>query len=130
MPDLSLAPPSVRALAEFLTSRRASLSVVRFDSPVNQELRSETPRGTVQVLVDRGQWFVELAPSGSNEFFNVAVWIACLEGGDEDAILLPLDAQTTWIANYLASSEPRKFSIECLLNVRRARAYRRMGLRP
>lgn len=78
MPDLSLAPQVVQRLAGRLTEGGTPLRVHSHGSPTNQQLRAETPHGTVQVLADRGQWFVELAPPGPDEFFDTAVWTACL----------------------------------------------------
>ncbi len=130
MPDLSSAPQSLQMLAGRLAGSGNPLRVHSFDSPTNQQLRAQTPHGTVQVLADRGQWFVELAPPGSSEFFDTAVWTACLTRTAVSLDLIPLDAQALWLAEFLAADVRSEYTIECLLEARRSRAYGRMGLRP
>ena len=130
MPDLSSAPQSLQTLAEQLTRRGTPLRVHSFDSPTNQQLRAQTPHGTVQVLADRGQWFVELAPPGSTEFFDAAAWSACLTGAEVSLDLVPLDEQVMWFVDFLAAAIPDESIVECLLEARRRRAFGRMGLRP
>lgn len=130
MPDLSSAPQALETLAERLADGGTPLRVHSFDSPINQQLRAQTPHGTVQVLADRGQWFVELAPPGSSEFFETAVWTACLTRTEVSLELMPLDAQAAWLEELLANGVGSEYTIECLLEARRRRAYGRMGLRP
>ena len=128
MPELPSVPPALQALTEQLDSGGTPLRVHSFDSPDDQQLRATTPHGTVQVLVDRGQWFVELAPPGSSEFFDTAVWIACLTRTDVSLDLGSLDAQTMWLVEFLAAEVHNRYTIECLREARRKRAYGRMGL--
>lgn len=130
MPDLSSAPQALVALAEWLADGGTPLRVHAFDSPTNQQLRAQTPHGTVQVLADRGQWFVELAPPGSSEFFDTAVWTACLTRTEVSLDVISLDAQMLWFAEFLAADARSEHAIECLVEARRRRAYRRMRLRP
>lgn len=130
MPDLSSAPQALQALAERLADGGTPLRVHSFDSPTNQQLRAQTPHGTVQVLADRGQWFVELAPPGASEFFDTAVWSACLTRTEVSLDLVPPDAQALWLTEFLAADVRSEYAIECLLEARRRRAYGRMGLRP
>jgi hypothetical protein len=129
MPDLSSAPQPLQRLAEWLADSRAPLRVQSFDSPSNQLLQAQTPRGTVQVLADRGQWFVELAPPDASEYFDTAVWNSCLSGTEVSLELVPLDAQAAWLEEYLAGDEEGEYTIECLREARRRRAYGRMGLK-
>lgn len=79
---------------------------------------------------DRGQWFVEFAPPGVNEFFDTAVWIACLSRTEVSLELMPLEAQAAWLEEFLAGGVQGEYTIECLLEARRRRAYGRMGLTP
>ena len=130
MPDLSSAPQALETLAERLADGGTPLRVHSFDSPTNQQLRAKTPHGTVQVLADRGQWFVELAPPGSSEFFDTAVWSACLTRTEVSLDLIPLHEQVMWLADFLAAATPDESIVECLLEARRRRAFGRMGLRP
>ena len=130
MSDLALAPQVLQKFAESLAERETPLRVEAFDSPSNQLLQAQTARGTVQVLADRGQWFVELAPPGVAEFFSTTVWIACLSRTEVSLELMPLDAQTAWIEEYLTGGDQREYTIECLLETRHRRACGRMGLAP
>jgi len=128
MLDLSAAPRPIQKLAGWLADRGAPLRVQSFDSPSNQLLQSQTPRGTVQVLADRGQWFVELAPPGASEYFDTAVWESCLSGTEISLELAALDEQAAWFEEFLAGDEQREHTIECLREARRRRAYGRMGI--
>lgn len=130
MSNLSSAPQALQVLAEQLARGGTPLRVHAFNSPTNQQLRAHTSHGTVQVLADRGQWFVELAPPGSSEFFDTAAWAACLARSEVSLELIPLDERVTWLAAFLAAATPEKPTVECLLQARRRRAYGRMGLRP
>jgi hypothetical protein len=130
MAALSSAPQSLQALAEQLAINGTPLGVHAFDSPGNQQLRAQTLHGIVQATADRGEWFVELAPPGSSEFFDAAGWRACLTRTDVSLELIPLDAQTAWLADLLVADVPTGDTIECLREARRTRAYGRMGLRP
>jgi hypothetical protein len=128
LPDLSSAPAAVQKLAGWLAGRGAQLSVQSFDSPNDQLLNAKTVRGEVQILADRGQWFVELAPPNTSDFFNTAVWTSCLTGMDVNFELEPLDSQVTWMEEFLAGDVSREYSLECLRETRHRRAYGRMGL--
>ena len=130
MPDLSLAPQALQRLAERLADGGSPLQVHSFDSPSNQQLRAQAPRGTVQVLADRGQWFVELAPPGASEFFDTAVWGACLTRTEVSVDPMPLDAQAAWLEEFLSGGVQGDYTLDCLLEARRRRAYGRMGLTP
>lgn len=129
MSDLSTAPPAVLDLAHWLSERGAPLELRSFDSVSNQLLLAHAPRGTVQVLVDRGQWFVELAPPGAEEFFDMAAWTSCLKGEEVSLELEPISVQVGWLKQYLAGESDGEFTVECLREARRRRAYGRMGLR-
>jgi hypothetical protein len=128
MADLSAAPQAVLDLAEWLSERGTPLRARSFDSASNQLLQAHVPQGTVQVLADRGQWFVELAPAGAEEFFDTAAWTSCLTGAEVSLELEPLDVQVGWLEGYLAGEGHGKVTIECLREARRRRAYGRMGL--
>jgi hypothetical protein len=128
MPDLSSAPRAVLDLAEWLSERGISLQARSFHSASNQLLQAHAPQGTVQVLADRGQWFIELAPPGTEEFFGTAAWSSCLAGAEVSLELEPLSAQVAWIKEYLAGDAHGGINIECLRQARRRRAYGRMGL--
>jgi hypothetical protein len=128
MLDLSDAPQAVRNFADWLSDRGTSLSLQAFDSPNNQLLRAPSPRGTVQLLADRGQWFVELAPPGADEFFDTAVWSSCLAGGEVSLELTPLDTQVEWLQEFLAGELREGPTIDCLREAQRKRAYGRLGL--
>lgn len=128
MLDLSAAPRPIQKLAEWLEDSGSPLCVQTFDSPSTQLLQAHTPRGSVQVLADRGQWFVELAPTGASEYFDTAVWASCLSGTDVSLDLAPLDEQALWFEEYLAVDEEREYTIERLREARHRRAYGRMGL--
>jgi hypothetical protein len=128
MPDLSSAPLAIQRLARWLDDEGAQLSVHSFDSPANQLLKAKMARGQVQVLVDRGQWFVELAPPGVDDYFDMAVWTSCLAGTDVTLELEPLDVQAAWLTKFLAGEISGECTISCLREARRRRAYGRMGL--
>jgi hypothetical protein len=128
MPDLSSAPTAVQRFAGWLAEHGAHVSVQSFASPTNQLLRAPTARGTVQIVADRGQWFVELAPPEAGEYFDTAVWTACLSGSDVSLELQSLDAQVEWLIAFLGADASSRCSIECLREARQRRAYRRMGL--
>lgn len=128
MPDLSSAPPSLQTLAARLAREGTPLRVHSFDSPTNQQLRAHTTHGTVQVLADRSQWFVELAPAGAEEFFDTAAWTSCLAGVEVSLELEPLEVQVCWLEQYLAGEPDVEVTVECLRDARRRRAYGRMGL--
>ncbi len=128
MPDLSSAPPVIRHFAERLAERGTPLQTVSFESSRNQLLRTALTSVTVQILADRGQWFVELAPAGVEDWFDTAAWRCCLEGGPVSVNLDPLDTQVAWIEDYLARSAKLHVSLDCLREARRERAYQRMGL--
>lgn len=130
MPDLSSAPLALQRLAEWLADRGTPLRVLSFDSPDNQLLQGQTRHGIVQVLADRGRWFVELAPPGASEYFDTAVWNACLTQTDVSLELTPLDAQAAWLEDFLAGRLHGDYTIELLVEARRRRAYGRMGLKP
>lgn len=129
MPDLSAAPQSVQKLSEWLAGRGTALHECSFDSASNQTLQAHTPRGTVQVLADRGQWFVELAPPRTIEFFDMATWISCLTGTEVSLALESLDVQVGWIEEYLVADAHDDVSVECLRQARRQRAHGRMGIK-
>ncbi|MCV2393905.1 hypothetical protein OEB99_06260 [Actinotalea sp. M2MS4P-6] len=128
MPDLSLAPPAVLRLAQTLAERGAPLTIRAFDSPTNQLLGATLDVGSVRVLADGGQWFVDLAPPGLDEYFDTAVWTACLNGTDVSLDLESLDSQVGWLEEHLSSGFAGDGRIECLRDARRRRAYGRMGL--
>lgn len=129
VPGLSSAPEALRELAGWLADA-GTLRVDSFNSPGNQRLRALTSLGTVQVVADRGQWFVELAPPGLSEYFDTAVWSACITGAEVGLDLVPLDAQVAWLHELVAGGVPGEVSVECLVEVRRWRAHGRMGLTP
>lgn len=130
MSDISAAPQAIQELGRWLADGGTVLAVDSFESPTSQRLRAHTARGTLQVVADRGQWFVELAPLGSSEFFDTAVWAACLAGVEVSVDVIPIDAQVAWLERFLKEGDLRSCTIECLLEARRRRAYRRMGLLP
>lgn len=130
MIDLSLAPSPIQELARWLAGRGCPLLPQAFDSPNNQVLWATSPRGVVRVLADRGQWFVELAPPGVDEYFDSAVWSSCLTGAEVSLELTSLAEQVAWLEDFLHDGPTSEYSIECLREVRRTRAFRRMGLRP
>lgn len=80
------------------------------------------------MLADCGRWFVELAPPGSCEFFDAAVWTSCLNRTEVSLELMPVDTQAAWLAELLVDGVRGECTIECLLEARRRRAYGRMGL--
>lgn len=127
MPDLSAAPHAVLNLSEWLSERGVALQERSFDSASNQMLQAYASRGTVQVLADRGQWFVGLAPPGVEEFFDTAVWVSCLTGAEVSLELESLDVQVGWLEEYLAADAPRDVSVECLRQARRRPALRPDG---
>ncbi|MFI5061011.1 MAG: hypothetical protein ACHP7F_06165 [Actinomycetales bacterium] len=128
MSDLSSAPKAVQELAEWLTDRGSPLRAKAFDSPNNQLLQAPVEHFLVQVLADRGQWFVALAPPDADEYFATAVWSSCLAGTPVSLELTPLAAQVAWLKEFLAEDAHGDWSIECLRDARRRRAYQRMGL--
>lgn len=127
MSDLSMAPMSVQNLAEWLADRGNPLVPQTFDSPTNQLLQARAQHG-VQVLADRGQWFVELAPPGVDEFFDTAVWSSCITGATVSLELTPLAEQIAWIEEFLSDDSRRDYSVDCLRETRRKRAFERMGI--
>lgn len=128
MPDLSAAPRAVHDLAGWLSERGNPLEQRSFDSASNQLLQAHASWGTVQVLADRGQWFVELAPPGAEEFFDTAAWTSCFAGAEVSLELEPLEVQVGWLEEYLAGEPHVEVTVECLRDARRRRAYGRMGL--
>jgi hypothetical protein len=128
MVNLSSAPPAVRALVERMTVGGALMGQENFDSPVNQRFQLATPRGALRVVADRGQWFVELAPEGSEEFFDSAVWVSCLTGSVVSVELPPLESQVAWFIEFLGDENGKSVALKCLLRARRRRALARMGI--
>lgn len=129
MSDLSMAPIPVRNLAEWLADRGSPLVPQSLESPINQLLKARAQYG-VRVLADRGQWFVDLAPPGVDEFFNSAVWSSCLTGATVSLELVPLAEQVAWIEEFLSDDSRRDYSVDCLRETRRKRAFGRMGIQP
>jgi len=94
---------------------------------LGSEIQLATPLSQV---ADRGQWFVELAPPGASEFFDTAVWGACLTRTEVSVDLMPLDAQAAWLEEFLSGGVQGDYTLDCLLEARRRRAYGRVGLTP
>lgn len=130
MPDLSAAPRALRDLAAWLSGRGNPLERRSYDSASSQLLQARTPRGTVQVLADRGQWFVELAPLGAEEFFDTAAWRSCVSGVEVSLEVEPLESQVGWLKEYLVGRSNVEVSLRCLRDARSRRALGRMGLEP
>ena len=128
MPGLGEAPEAIQALAVWLEQRGTPLVVKRFDSPNFQVLEAETSRGTIELLVDRGGWFLTVAPPNSREFFDSAVWVACLTSTPVSAEIAPLSDQVSWLRGFVEESAPVEYSLACLQEARHKRAYRGMGL--
>lgn len=127
MPDLSSAPQAISELARILSARGNPLRTQSYGSPGDQVLRAETPAGTVQVLADRGQWFVDLAPPGVDDYFDTEVWAACLSGAPVSLELVSLDSQVAWLKEFLDEDVRTGYSIESLRKARQRRAYGRLG---
>ena len=113
MPNLSVALQSVEDLSRWLAEGGVTLQEYSFDSPSNQVLHAHLSRGTVQVLADRGQWFVVLAPPGADEFFDSSTWHSCLTGTDVSLTLQPLAAQVEWLIDYLTAGPRVDVSTQC-----------------
>ena len=126
--DLTSCPVAIARLAAILADQGIALRAVAFESRHNQMMEAHTPVGSMRVVVDRGQWFVELASPGHAEYFDTAVWEACLRGGPVSLELIPLDEQVSWFEAALRSEDTRRCSLECLLGARQRRAYGRMGI--
>jgi hypothetical protein len=86
-------PDSIAELGTFLASMGAPLQSVTFSSPNNQILIGATAGGCVRVAADRGQWFVELAAPGSDDYFDSSVWAACLSDTPVSLEVEPLEKQ-------------------------------------
>ncbi len=130
MDELSSAPPSIRALAEWLAERGTPLVLHSFHSHNNQLLKAESPQGTFEVLADRGQWFVRLAPAHSDEYFDSAVWEACLSGKEVSLEVDPLEVQVAFLQDLLTTGATDTCSTECLTEARITRVYRSLGWDP
>jgi hypothetical protein len=91
------------------------------------------PPLAVRVVVDRSQWFIELAREGCDDWFLPDVWQACLNDealNDEPA---PLTAQTLFLVENMprlaaAAATQGDELIACLRRKRSARARRGLGL--
>lgn len=127
MPDLSLAPQAISELARILSARGNPLRTETYSSPGDQVLRARTPAGTVQVIADRAQWFVDLAPPGVDDYFDTEVWSACLSGAPVSLQLVSLDSQVAWIMKFLDEDVRTRYSIESLRQERQRRAHGRLG---
>ncbi len=130
MVDLTGAPSGIQALACELSEAGTPFEVHRFASPADQQWRALVAAGTLQVTADRGQWFIELAPPGGSDYFDAAVWDACLTGTDVSLELWSVSAQVTWMAAFLRSGTRAVPQYERLHDARDRRAYGRLGLTP
>ena len=65
-PDLTVAPPAVRALASCLAASGFAVVADTGGGPVNRVVELDGPGCGVRITADRGQWWVELGrPPGS-----------------------------------------------------------------
>ena len=121
MADLSSAPKVLRDFAERLSKGGAVLKTIRFLSPLNQVLQVETTIGVVQLLADRGQWFVDLAPPDqtSNDFFDAMTWRACLAREEAGTNADPLEEQVAWLEAYLRGEVSGTYTVQGLGETRR-----------
>ena len=129
MMDLTKAPLAIQELADWLAHRGQNLTAQSFDSPKNQLLISHPAKGSIQVLADRGQWFVELSPPGSGEFFDTSVWRSCFQSADVDVDPGPLADQVAWIVGYILGDIDGQCTLDCLLSTRKRRADARIGFK-
>lgn len=128
MADFSMAPQPLREFIARMVRGGADVHAVAIDSPINQLVQLPAEFGTVEILADRGQWFVRLAPSGSTQFFDVPAWIACVTESEVSLEQMALEDQLAWLDEFLANGTKHEFTIECLLQARRKRAFGRLGI--
>jgi hypothetical protein len=130
--NLSSAPTSVVRLAQLLDDAGCPLHSTSYGSVRNQllEVNVAAKGFRVRVAADRSQWFVELAPGHSEDYFDTAVWRACLAGTDVSLDLEPLESQVEWIIEKLADRGELTANLGCLRAARHERACRRLGLTP
>lgn len=128
MADFGVAPQPLREFIARIIRGGAVIQAVAIDSPINQLVRLPAEFGTVEILADRGQWFVRLAPRGSTQFFDVLTWIACVTESEVSLEQMPLEDQLAWLDEFLDGDTKHEFTIECLLRARRRRAFGRLGM--
>ena len=85
-----------------------------------------------RLVADRGQWFIDLAPSGCDDWFDPDVWRSCLDGTPiPDKPSTPA-AHAEFVVReldrLLAAADRQRELLACLRDNRAARARRRLGL--
>jgi len=126
--DLTEAPSEISSLVSAITELNVTLVVASYDSANNQLLTAQSRVGRIDILVDRGQWLVSLAPNGSRESFDMAAWEACRTGADVALTENTLQEQTLWLEQLLRSDIVHAADVECLRRARKTRAYGRLHL--
>src|SRR6478735_6073253 len=126
--DLTGAPPEISSLVSAITEQNVTLVVESYHSANNQLLTAQSRAGRIDILADRGQWLVSLAPKGSTESFDMAAWEACRTGTDVPLALNTLQEQTLWLEQLLRSAVVYRADVECLTRARKARAYGRLHI--
>jgi hypothetical protein len=128
-PDLTVAPPAVRALASCLAASGFAVVADTGGGPVNRVVELDGPGCGVRITADRGQWWVELGRPPEVGWYDADVWEACLDdrpiGGDPS----PLDEQVAFVRRRRADIADAAPAIDgCLSRTHARRARARLGL--
>ena len=121
-------PAPIAKLDRFLASIGGQLQLIHFSSPMNQVLVATSSAGSVRVVADRGQWFVELAAPAMDEYFDSAVWTACVREVPVRLDIATLDEQVETLEAFLADGSTRTISISELEEARDQRSSGRQAL--
>lgn len=123
-----MAPVEVVMFVEELVGRGFREHTVSTRGPLNQVVEFVEADATVQVLVDRGQWFVALAVGQMSNVYDFEAWESCLKGTDVSADVHTFADAANWILAALGNPRLGAVSEDCLLRARGERVARRLGL--
>jgi hypothetical protein len=106
-------PSVIDELLAALRQAGSEVHEVLFRSPNNRIIEAATSIGVIRLVVDRSQWFIELAPPDVREFFDTAVWDACCRGTPVSLNLIPLREQVDWLEAALEDGKLEGWSLDC-----------------
>lgn len=122
-----MAPVEVVMFVEKLGERGFREHTVSARGPLNQVVEFVDSGATVQVLADRGQWFVALAFGQMRDVYDLEAWESCLSGEDVSPDVHTFAESASGILTVLGDPRLADVSEECLVRARGDRVARRLG---
>lgn len=127
--DTKYAPDSILRLIGWLNVWPTTERTINCSSSLNQIVRFTHEDETfVDIIVDRGQWFIEIGFSPWDQGFHVVIWEACLSGSEAPMEVIPLEAQIDRVIAVARSASGASVTLECMEEQRRLRTEKRSKL--